>query len=389
MLEIADRLGVIGADKLGQDAGDLHKLNNLVVEVYFASLFAASGAAYVSVFPDNPIASTPDLDVRLPNGLRFYVEVTRLSPGDPSIVELLQSEIETRQLPYRVEYLLGERLSLSVVSGRERGANEEVVEGVVRCGVVGLLDEAIRGTKRGAVHVVAVPQSDGQSRLEARFEAIDVEKSGFPISPAGTRSPVEVHMVSFIFGPPPDGEGHPGYAAGGITAAHLLNEQSQRERLVRDIRAKAEKRQKWPDELPRYPYVVAVQNDESELTPVDVLSALTGSRCAWLGDAESKKRFLERNPVTHPEEVAIAESNGWEEVLREWDFAKDADVCFVKYGSFIQEFDWVRNLAGVLVVHHSQTLIQWLPNPFARDADVRFAKVGLPLDKLGAHVTPD
>lgn len=61
--------------------------------------------------------------------------------------------------------------------------------------------------------------------------------------------------------------------------------------------------------------------------------------------------------------------------------------AFPHYGAFGDESAaWANDVSGVMVLHDSDTLLQWLPNPFAADAiaDPRLLDMGFPFEMLGA-----
>ena len=121
---------------------------------------------------------------------------------------------------------------------------------------------------------------------------------------------------------------------------------------------------------------MAIQNEETDLQPVTVLSALTGGRC-WV--SKPMPQAAEPSP-----RIAAALAEGWGSLLKEWDYIDAPQVRFTGYGALSEP--WATSVSAVLVSHHGGTTTQWFPNPFADPTirDLRLLHAGLPLDKLGA-----
>jgi hypothetical protein len=132
-----------------------------------------------------------------------------------------------------------------------------------------------------------------------------------------------------------------------------------------------------PQEHAETPFVVALQSNEPELRPTTVLSRLTGPR-QWSTRAR---------PAPVLPRFELARSRGWEALLAEWRYLGVSQLRFPNYGTFGDEsVTWANDVSGVMVLHDSDTLLQWLPNPFAADttADPRLLDIGFPFEMLGA-----
>jgi hypothetical protein len=125
------------------------------------------------------------------------------------------------------------------------------------------------------------------------------------------------------------------------------------------------------------PFVVALQSNEPELRPNVVLSTLTGPRL-WAPPAR---------PAPIVPRFEHARSRGWEPLLKEWRYIGVSEVRFPNHGAFGDDsVIWANDVSGVMVLHDSDTLLQWLPNPFAADAiaDPRLLDIGFPFEMMGA-----
>ena len=199
----------------------------------------------------------------------------------------------------------------------------------------------------------------------------------------GHEGSVTIDGHRFEYGPSPDDEG---YAAGGVTAVHFFREDEHAKKVLVELERKALKQPRLPPGSRETPFVVAYDNREGELSATTVLSALTGSRCAFSESRPGEREHWKRtNPVAHPPHVMAALAGPWGELLDGWDFGLDADVRIREYGALI-EATWAANLSGVLFTHVLDW-VQWFPNPFARPElrELRLLELGLPLGGLEPH----
>ena len=366
LLERCEQLGIEGVDKFGANVSGIDKFLSMLSEVRTAILFARLGAK-VRILKDEEFGRprrnqsgiyTPDLSVSF-GDLEILVEVLRSSPGTPDVFTPLDRGIKERGLPFIVEYRPGIEFSRPVSTGFEverfkKRVNEVVAEVIEKLSMV--------------------PQSSTGE--------IVIGEHRFPYMPGAT-----------------DG----GYAAGGVTKAHYVNIEDHKEKLLKGLKCKADRRAslKSHPHLHRIPFIVAYENWEPELGELYVLSSLTGMRTSYWGM---------KPPVDHPSKILAAWNSPWQHLLREWDYGPDAECRLIRcgdephpgrchhkpevgsaseaephYGSF-DGCDWAENLSGVLVLH-SRHKIQWLPNPFAAEAirELRLLDIGLSIEKLGSH----
>ncbi len=363
LLERCEQLGIEGVDKFGSDVGSTDKFMSMLSEVRTAILFAGLGAK-VRILKDAEFGRqsacyTPDLIVSF-GDLNILVEVFRSNSGAPDVGTPLHRGIEKRGLPFSVEYILGRDLSVPGFGHEERKKHEDLTKEV----------------------------------LEEVLEKLSV----LPPDSAGE---IVIGEHRFLYKPSPLDRG---YAAGGVTMAHYVNIEDHKEKLLKDLKRKADRRAslKSHPHLHRIPFIVAYENWEPELRELYVLSTLTGMRTSCLG--------MKPPPVDHPPKVMAAWNSPWQRLLREWDYGPDAECRLIRcgdephrgrchhkpdvgstsgdephYGAF-DGCDWAQNLSGVLVIH-SRHKIQWLPNPFAAEAirELRLLDLGLSIEKLGSH----
>jgi hypothetical protein len=384
MLLRASRLGVVGLEKIARNTGgDVTKFSTLLAEIRFANLFAEKGAN-VEILRDEEFGSppiyTPDIRVMLPCGIEALVEVTKRTHHHAPVTELLDAEIKRAGLPLCVEQVLGDRLSRSAPDGRGRTETDGLSGQVVQEAVAALRDAAKNGCTEGAVHVLAVG-------AVLRSETHAGPQDHLPIPEDVPSRPNEEFLASFVFRTPELGEG---YAGGGVTACHDLGTE-HREKFLRDIEHKAQKRKGLPKKCASTVFLLAIQNAEYDLSPVDVLTILTGARVWFSGTVSQRARWLHDPPVDHPEAVKAAGRAGWQELLDEWDYGSETQYRFSNYGAYLDgSNEWAREISGVLVGHDAHLVLQWLPNPFSRPeiTDTRLLRTGFPLGKDGSAWAP-
>ena len=362
LLGRCEQLGVEGVEKIGANVGGIDKFFAILSEFRTAILFANLGAK-VRILKDEAFGQcrknqsayyTPDLIVTF-GDLNILVEVVRASAGTPDVFTPLHRGIEERSLPFSVESFPGVGLSCPLFDGAEKKQFEKRVDEVV--------DELL--------------------------EKLSRVRHG---------STGELWIGEHLFRYKPSAKG---YAAGGVTAVHWIDDEKHENNLLKALHFKAKKQPKLPIAWQGVPFVVAYENWETECDDLRVLSTLTGTRTAYVG--------LKPPPVNHPPKVMAAWNSPWRRLLQEWDYGPDAECRILRcgaephrgicnhnsdientshpehYGAF-DGCDWAQNLSGVLVLH-SRYKIQWLPNPFAEEAirELRLLDLGLSIEKLGSH----
>ncbi len=370
LLEQAARCnGVSGLEKLATDGSShVNKFVSLLSELGFALLFSTLGAQ-VALLRDeafNPAIYTPDLLVRFTTGLELLVDVVRAARGSAPLAEALAARLTAQTLNYTVEFCLGIRLSVPAVDVSTHTAAKELCAKVAD-EIVLALNVAGRPDVLGVVRVY-----EAGSGLSS--EVILGADAHAKIYDDASGSPKENWIGSFGFAPCDDDRRS---AGGGVTAVHLIDDATLGAKFLEKIRFKADKRQGLPAAHKRTPFVVALQSHESELRPVTVLSTLTGPR-TWNPPPK---------PAAHVPRFEAARERGWEPVLSEWGYVGSTAMLFPSHGAFGDAgATWAREVSGVIVLHDSDTVVQWLPNPFAANeiADTRLMQIGLPLDILGA-----
>jgi hypothetical protein len=388
LLRGARSLPIVGLDKLVVDASqNLSKFVNVLAEVRFAILLARKGMR-VEVLRDQAFGAvdgmkTPDLRVSLPNGFEALVEVTRCSGWWPKLSENLDAAISKAGMGVRVEDVIGGKLGGSVPDWRGRTENDALCERVAREVVEGLEEASRSGSVYGTVHVFS-------SGSTLRHEIEVGRRDKLPLLDETTTGDGDAWLGSFVFEPAELGIAQTG---GGVIAAHQIDISSHASRFLRAVKNKALKRQDFPAEYASAtPYFVAVQNDEIELPPVAVLSALTGSRAFISVPTEERARWQRDNPVTYPRAVEEADRR-WRPLFKEWDYGDDSKYRMTDYGAYLDgAATWASNLSGVWVLHENRSsLLQWLPNPFAAPAinDPRFLELGFSIAQGGAVADAD
>ncbi|MGC9984909.1 MAG: hypothetical protein ABSF35_14925 [Polyangia bacterium] len=381
MLLRATSLGVGGLEKIAKNTGgDVQKFSALLAEIRFANLLAEKGAN-VDILRDEafglPPIYTPDLRVMLPCGIEALVEVTKRTHHYAPVTELLDAEIKRAGLPFCVEQVLGDRLSRSAPDGRGRRETDGLSGQVVQEAVAALRDATKKGCTEGAVHVLAVG-------AVLRSETHAGPQDHLPIPEDVPSRPNEEFLASFVFRTPELGEG---YAGGGVTACHDLGTE-HRGKFLSDIEHKAQKRKGLPKKYASTVFLLAIQNAEYDLSPVDVLTILTGAR-VWPSGTGAQR--LHDHPEEHPEAVKAAGRSGWQELLDEWDYGSETQYRFSNYGAYLDgSNEWAHEISGVLIGHDADSVLQWLPNPFSRPEinDTRLLRIGFPLGKDGSAWAP-
>lgn len=181
-------------------------------------------------------------------------------------------------------------------------------------------------------------------------------------------------LGSFGFRPSPDNRVR---AGGGVTSGHIIDEETLGAKFVERVLSKAGKRARLPPLHAGTPFVIAFQSNEPELRPNTVLSKLTGPRL-WAPPAR---------PAPIVPKFEAARRRDWEPLLKEWRYVGPSEIRFPSHGAFGDETaTWANDVSGVMVLHDSDTLLQWLPNPFAADAiaDPRLLGIGFPFEMMGA-----
>jgi hypothetical protein len=359
---------IVGVEKLATDGGgSIEKFVNLLAEIKFALVFGAVGAR-VHLLRDAafaPAAYTPDLHVTFPDGFELLVDVVRIAGGSAPLADALRRALETNQLHYTIEQCVGRRLSVPAFDWSTHKAARELC-----AKVADTVADALRTVPLGACGVVRIFDSGGSPAFrvdvgsEARENLYDDVSNATAADWLGT----------FGFVPSPDQRASTG---GGVTSAHFIDDQTLGRKFLERVSTKAHKRVGLPVVHAETPFVVAFQSNEPELRPTTVLSTLTGPR-QWSTQA---------TPAPIIPRFEHARSLGWEPLLSEWRYLGVSQVRFPNYGAFGDESaPWAKEVSGVVVLHDSDTLLQWLPNPFAVDAiaNVRLLDIGFPFDMLGA-----
>jgi hypothetical protein len=347
--------------------GSIEKFVNLLAEIKFALVFGAVGA-HVHLLRDAsfaPAAYTPDLHVRFPDGFELLVDVVRIAGGSAPLADALRRALETNQLNYIVEQCVGRRLSVPALDWSTHKAAKELC-----AKVADTVADALGTVPLDAGGVVRI--FDSGANLSFRVELGSEARENLYDDVTSAASPDWLGSFGFI--PSPDQGASTG---GGVTAAHFIDDETLGRKFIERVSTKAHKRAGLPQVHAETPFVVAFQSNEPELRPTTVLSTLTGPR-HWSTQAKP-------DPIIPRFEHA--RSRGWEPLLSEWRYLGVSQVRFPNYGAFGDESaTWAKDVSGVMVLHDSDTLLQWLPNPFAADAigDPRLLDIGFPFDMLGA-----
>jgi hypothetical protein len=374
LLAAARGLPITGLEKLARDSGDPKKFENLAAELKIAVLLARHGAS-VSILRDRVSGDRyePDLCAEFANGTRLMVEVSRFSAGDPAFTEGL--DVVAAKTHYRLTYHLGPPLSGAAIGHKSRKQATERVRLCLETVERELLRISPTGPRGGALHVFAgSPMGVG---------VVDIANS--PLSPLAEeleRCPLRLATVWFE----PVRE-MSGYCGGGVTAANILDAQGHKRNLLAKLKEKCARSARLNADASRCSFAVAIQNDEWSCRPQYVRAALTGSRLfptRWPSTIGFRPR------EKYPEAFAAADQQGWEPLLRRLKYGLDARVLFSMEDEEPQQLgaywscEWARDLSAVLVLHGS-SVVQWLPNPWARSGrnDPSLLNVGLPLEPDG------
>jgi len=364
----ADCSNVAGVDKLAVDGGgSIEKFVNLLAEIKFALVFGAVGAR-VELLGDAafvPAVYTPDLHVTFSDGFELLVDVVRIAGGSAPLVDAMRHALETNQLNYIVEQCVGRRLSVPAFDWSTHKAAKELC-----AKVADTVADALRTAPLGARGVVRIFDSGAELAFHVELGSKARESLYDDVTSAAAPD----WLGSFGFMPSLDQGASTG---GGVTSAHFIDDETLGRKFIERVSTKARKRAGLPQEHAETPFVVAFQSNEPELRPTTVLSMLTGPR-QWSTQAK---------PAPVLPQFELARSRGWEPLLAEWRYLGVSQVRFPNYGAFGDEsVTWANDVSGVMVLHDSDTLLQWLPNPFAADAiaDPRLLDIGIPFEMLGA-----
>jgi hypothetical protein len=368
--------GVRGVNKLVNDSGgDCRKFKNLTHEVMVA-LYFQKRSANVSILGDcafgpSPIYA-PDLEIITIEGHEILVEVTCRSSSATEMHRLVREMIEENQFPFRISHALGLKLSSSALDldawnvqkeHDARDAQKETAQKIIElatCAFTKLSETQaasgliiIRDLNQTAEITLGIGGDEAWAGMWERGEFI----------------------ACFQFEPITADKG---YASGSVTSAHILPDDELRSAFLRDIKRKALNRDKLPVEKRNLPFIVAYVSEEWELVPEIAHSILIG-QTTWLSDTtieEQKNRvsaLRAKQPQPVQEAIEGAYQNRWGETLNAWGHGEEGFKAFDEDGLYLDavhmpNFAWGRNLTGVFILRNNGRDLQWLPNPFSKDA---------------------
>jgi hypothetical protein len=307
-------------DKMA-DVDNLWKLRSTVSELEIARLLSEKGKN-VEMLPDSFLSGrSPDMHVKDADG-EYYVEVVRFSEDEA--VFIIQEEM-IRYLadppkPYEVDVTLPADLSASATDCKEREVKES----------------------------------------KARTVASKFKKTMNSTDPVQLPLCVKIDDVVFQFSSSPSGAGLPiinfetSVPSGKFVdrIRFLLTDRKQ---------GKAIKRTTWTGEHLKKRYIVAI-DCEQQVDEEDVVQALLGKRESY-SIAAPKKAV--------PPEVIEAAKKNWTVFLERVHLLPKGRTVFTSYGVYMTDAI-CRNVCGVLVyrrlVPRSESMVCFLPNPFAEDA---------------------
>lgn len=361
---------IAGTEKLVLDGhGSIQKFGNLLAELKFALAFAAVGG-HVQLLRDGafaPALYTPDMLVTFPDGFELLVDAVHVAHGYVPLADALRSAMEARELPYAIEPCAGPRLSIPWFDVKTHTAAKALCAQVAN-----IVTDTLQASAPRVSGIVRV--SDSGSGLVCEVELGTDARDKLYDDALGNTG--QQWLGTFGFAPSARAA-----AGGGVTAAHFIDEETLGAKFIERVVTKALKRASLPPERANTPFIVALDNNEPELRPANVLWKLTGSR-VWASSVEQPP---------HDPRIEAARSRGWDRLLKEWRYIGASQVRIPNHGAFGDEsVTWANDVSGVLVLHDSDTLLQWLPNPFA-DAAIashRLLDIGFSFDMLGAS-NPD
>jgi hypothetical protein len=198
-------------------------------------------------------------------------------------------ELSGTDLDVQTEQFLGEELSTPSARADDRDAGRDLCQAVARALVFEIRSARKSGLACGTVHFHRTAQG-----LRANLEDFD------SLYDDVVSSVDEPWLGSFAFALSSSATAVIG---GGATVGRILDSEAHGGAFLRKIELKARKQCLLPLEHQRTPFVVPVQNEETDLQPVTVLSCLTGSR-GWL-------RAPRVEPARPPPRIAAAVAEGW------------------------------------------------------------------------------
>jgi len=287
LLERADDGNVGGLEKLATDGtAGVSKFVNVVAELRFALLFGSLGARS-DLLPDGafgPGMYSPDLLVQLRDGMQILVEVIRGSSGSPRLAEALSAQLLERDLPFTVEHFLGNELSIPASTHAEHAASDRLCAEVANEIAIGLSVAWRSGITDGLLRVF-------RNAVGLRHELSQERSALYGVAMVGGG---ETWIGSFGFELSVTGQGS---AGGGVTSAHITGNAKCGERFLRNVREKAEKRNR----IPRQHLADAFHRCDAERrvrsstghgsVSADGIAQLDGTRrdCTNTGSAESRR----------------------------------------------------------------------------------------------------
>jgi hypothetical protein len=440
LLQEASRLSVSGYEKIASDTkGNTTKIESLLSEILTANLFANLGAS-VKLLKDNEFnpdgednVYTPDLLISFENGLKVLAEVTSTESGLMDIHNCLSKLIKEHHIPFEIQPIIGEAeetievQELQVVIGlgkpgidsKDKYAQEKLSNNVIEKAI-----DHLKNFRPDQSGIVIFRDKDTKPEIYLSKENFKnaIEFQNF--------------LMCFEFKPTHDGKG---YVKGCIYGGHLYDGKQQERYFLKRLKQKKStritKKNKYtrlPKEYRSYPFLIIYHIHEFSILPDITLSALTGSRNAYSNEFSESRicQMKHDSNLSLPTEIrnAIdkAYTNGWKPTLDHWDYGQDSTVELSDRGVYLNEdfsfpnflaIWWLRciefpeifklneidilrllcwhlkpranlalELSGVLILRgYNLYNIQWLPNPFSRNAEPRLQDIGLPLDKLGTN----
>jgi hypothetical protein len=310
------------------DATNWHKLICLASELSFAKKFFSLGFT-VSLIPDssfewrdnNQQTPSPDLCVTN-NSQQMLIEVARIS-GDETIAEIqdILGNI-VRQTCFRISIQYSKEFSIPVISYEDREKRKKIIDYFAEefKKILSTVDPKI------------LPQSREILGCKVKFE----------------KSPLKQ-----------------GYFSGSLTAALISPHEKIKPHIKYILETKAKKREKFPEQKRKLPYLVALDIQQGFFWSDEHLVPLLFGGRHYLG---SLGKPGDPGVPSFPDPLVVREAKecGWREFLESVGFDEGSDSPInpnLLPGILLTNTTIATNLTGIIVINGEN--LQVVPNPFA------------------------
>jgi len=309
---------------------NLPKLSSIISELEIAKVLAKNGKE-IRFLPDNFFdARSPDILAKDEN-FSTYIEVKRINEDEITfkIIDFLRDFL--KNLPYRVDVKLKEKLSLPAMDYKRREDQETLVKTSIE-------------------------------QFEESFN-----KDGI----TGRSSRIETEGMIFKFHQTDSGRGYPGIIN---TECIQVPEDILKENVKYWLIKKAKKRDDWDGENRKYQYIIAIDCKEWAIDDITVNELLYGHRTSIGAHTKENEPLIEKmwekivkdksKTIPKWKEIEEASTKGWRDLLLKEALIPNDYTYLTDEGIFLSE-PAMENVSGVILKINDE--IHFFPNPFASD----------------------